>query len=87
MLPYGDRQAFVRSDLSDSLSTADKLVYSHETIHLPNKLQDAGWEAEVVAHESKLRVRLGRGCLYDEENVAFGLDGSLARLRIGWVAG
>ena len=31
---------------------ADKLVYSHETIHLQNKLQDAGWEAEVVAHES-----------------------------------
>ena len=31
---------------------ADKLVYSHETIHLQNKLQDAGWEAEGVAHES-----------------------------------
>ena len=31
---------------------ADKLVYCHETIHLQNKLQDAGWEAEVVAHES-----------------------------------
>ena len=61
MLPYGDRQAFVHSDLSDSLSTADKLVCSHETIHLQNKLQDAGWEAEMVAHESKLR--LGRGCL------------------------
>ena len=28
---------------------ADKLVYSHETIHLQNKLQDAGWEAEGVA--------------------------------------
>ena len=31
---------------------ADKLVYCHETIHLENKLQDAGWEPEVVAHES-----------------------------------
>ena len=32
--------------------TADKLVYCHETIHLQNKLQDAGWEPDVVAHES-----------------------------------
>ena len=31
---------------------ADKLVYSHETIHLQNKLQDAGWKVEGVAHES-----------------------------------
>ena len=37
---------------SDRAEVADKLVYSHETIHLQNKLQDAGWEAEVVAHES-----------------------------------
>jgi len=32
--------------------TADKLVYCHETIHLHNKLQDAGWAPDVVAHES-----------------------------------
>ena len=37
---------------SQSGRLADKLVYSHETIHLQNKLQDAGWEAEGVAHES-----------------------------------
>ena len=39
---------------------ADKLVYCHETIHLQHKLQDAGWKAEVVAHESDRQTRTTR---------------------------
>jgi len=31
--------------------TADKLVYSKETLYLQDKLQDAGWKPDVVAHE------------------------------------
>jgi hypothetical protein len=32
--------------------TADKLVYCHETLYLQNKLQSAGWQPDVVAHET-----------------------------------
>ena len=31
--------------------TADKLVYCHETLHLQQKMQDAGWKADVIEHE------------------------------------
>ena len=32
--------------------TADKLVYCKETLYLEDKLQDAGWKPDVVAHET-----------------------------------
>ena len=44
--------------------TADKLVYCHETLHLQEKLQSAGWQADVVAHESDTD---SDGCASDEE--------------------
>lgn len=28
-------------------STADKLVYAHESLHLESKLQDASWKPDV----------------------------------------
>ena len=44
--------------------TSDKLVYCHETLHLQEKLQSAGWQADVVAHESDTD---SDGCASDEE--------------------
>ena len=32
--------------------TADKLVYCHEAIHLQQRMQDAGWTADVERWES-----------------------------------
>jgi len=32
--------------------TADKLVYCHETLHLEQKLVDAGWEPDAARWES-----------------------------------
>jgi len=32
--------------------TADKLVYCHETLHLEQKLIDAGWEPDAARWES-----------------------------------
>ena len=33
-------------------ATADKLVYCHEAMHLQQRMQDAGWSADVERWES-----------------------------------
>jgi hypothetical protein len=47
---YGQIRTAQRSRMKHS--TADKLVYAHEALHLEQKMQDAGWSADVERWES-----------------------------------
>ena len=47
---YGQIRTANRSRLKHS--TADKLVYAKEALHLEQKMQDAGWEPDLERHES-----------------------------------
>ena len=47
---YGQIITPARSRLSHT--TADKLVYCHEALHLQERMQDAGWEADICPWDS-----------------------------------
>ena len=47
---YGQIQTAQRARMRHS--TADKLVYCHEAMHLQQHMQDAGWSADVERWES-----------------------------------
>ena len=47
---YGQIHSLNRARMSHR--TADKLVYCHETMHLQERMQSAGWSPDVVKWES-----------------------------------
>ena len=47
---YGQIRSAQRSRLKHA--TADKLVFAHESLHIEQKMQDAGWAPDVERWES-----------------------------------
>jgi len=47
---YGQIRSAQRSRMKHAV--ADKLVYAHEALHLEQKMQDAGWAADIERWES-----------------------------------
>ena len=57
---------------------ADKLVYAHEALHLEQKMQDAGWAADIERWES------GTDSELSDEEVDFKEGSNLSNTQVSW---